>query len=63
MARWVAGGVRTVWLDQPGEAVADARGGAAIEAEEVLAQISLEVLAPDVAVMGAEQSALCEGED
>ena len=50
-------------LDQAGEAVADALGGAAVEAEDVLVEIGLEMLLADRAVMGAEQPALGEAED
>src|SRR4051812_49823465 len=49
-------------LDQAGEAVADALGGAPVEAEDVLVQVPLQVLRADGAVMGAEQPALGEGE-
>ena len=50
-------------LDQAGEAVADALGGAAVEAEDVLVEIGLEVLGADRTVVGAEQPALGEAED
>ncbi len=40
-------------LDQPGEAVADAVGGAAVEAEDVLVEIDLEVLLADGTMVGA----------
>src|SRR6187200_2497959 len=50
-------------LDQPGEAVSDALGGATIEAEHVLVEISREMLLADGAVMGAEKPALGESED
>src|SRR3954468_18615499 len=49
-------------LDQAGEAMADALGGAAVEAEDVLVQVPLQVLRADGAVMGAEQPAFGEGE-
>src|SRR4051812_6755651 len=49
-------------LDQAGEAVADALGGAPVEAEDVLVQVPLQVLRADGAGMGAEQPALGEGE-
>lgn len=41
-------------LDQLGEAVADARGGALVEAEHVLVEIGLEVLVAARAVMDAQ---------
>ena len=50
-------------LDQAGEAVADALGGAAVEAEDVLVEIGRQVLLADRAVVGAEQPALGEAED
>ena len=40
-------------LDEPGEAVGDAGGGASVEAEDVLVEIGLEVLRADGAVVGA----------
>src|SRR3954454_22114331 len=49
-------------LDQAGEAVADALGGAPVGAGDVLVQVPLQVLRADGAVMGAEQPALGEGE-
>src|SRR3954449_4490850 len=49
-------------LDQAGEAMADALGGAAVEAEDVLVQVPSQVLRADGAVMGAEQPAFGEGE-
>src|SRR4051794_41458260 len=42
--------------------MADALGGAAVEAEDVLVQVPLQVLRADGAVMGAEQPAFGEGE-
>jgi hypothetical protein len=41
-------------LDQLGEAVADARGGAPVEAEHVRVEIGLEVLVAARAVMDAQ---------
>ena len=43
--------------------MADALGGATIEAEHVLVEVGLEVLGADRPVMGAEQPALGEAED
>jgi hypothetical protein len=45
-------------LDDAGEAVADALGGAAVEAEGELVEIGRQVLGLDRAVMGPEQPAL-----
>ena len=45
-------------LDQPGEAVADPLGGAAVEAERVLVEIGWQVLLAHRAVVGAEEPAL-----
>src|SRR4051794_24628411 len=50
-------------LDQPGEAVADEVGGAAVEAERVLVEVGGEVLPAHRAVVGAEEPALGEAED
>ena len=50
-------------LDQTGETVTDALGGAAVEAEHVLVEVGLEVFGADRTVMGAEQPALGEAED
>src|SRR5947209_8176174 len=50
-------------LDEAGEAVADALGGAAIEAEDVLVEIGGQMLLADGTVAGAEQPALGEAED
>ena len=50
-------------LDQPGEAVADGVGVAAVEAEDELVEVALQVLGSDGAVVGAEQPALGEAED
>src|SRR5438128_8529082 len=50
-------------LDQPGEAVADEGGGAAIEPEHVLVEVGGEVLLAHRAVVGAEEPALDEAED
>src|ERR671915_698813 len=49
-------------LDQPSEAVADALGGAAVEAEDELVEIGRQMLLGDGAVMGTEQPALGETE-
>ena len=50
----VAGGWRSDGLlDWPGEAVADALGGAAVEAEDILVEIGLEVLFADRAMVRA----------
>ena len=49
-------------LHEVGEAVADAPGGAAIEAEDELVEISRKVFRADGAVVGAEQPALGEAE-
>ena len=45
-------------LDQPGEAVAEGLGVAAVEAEDEFVEVALEVLGPDGAVVRAEQPAL-----
>src|SRR4051794_40252960 len=50
-------------LDQPGEAVADPLGGAAVEAERVLVEVGGEVPLAHRAVVGAEEPALGEAED
>src|SRR4051795_6672960 len=50
-------------LDQPGEAVADESGGAAVEAERVLVEVGGEVLLAHRAVVGAQEPALGEAED
>src|SRR3954453_19791364 len=50
-------------LDEPGEAVADALGGAAVEPEHVLVGGGRQVLAADRAVVGAQEPALGEAED
>src|ERR687884_829321 len=50
-------------LDEAGEAVADALGGAAIEPEHVLVEVGRQVLPADRAVVGAQQPALGEAED
>ena len=50
-------------LDQAGEAVGDALGGPAVEAEDVLVEIGLQMLGADRAMVGAEQPALGEPED
>ena len=50
-------------LDQAGEAVADGLGLAAVEAEDELVEVALQVLGPDGAVVGAEEPALGEAED
>src|SRR3954453_16222602 len=50
-------------LDQPGEAVADEGGGAAVEPEDVLVEVGGEVLPAHRAVVGAQQPALGEAED
>ena len=50
-------------LDQPGEAVADGLGGAAVEAEDEFVEVALQVLGPDGAVVGAEQPAFGQAED
>src|SRR4051794_1962865 len=50
-------------LDQPGEAVADEGGGAAIEPEHVLVEVGGEVLLARRAVVGAQEPALDEAED
>src|SRR3954449_6555068 len=50
-------------LDQPGEAVADEGGGAAVEPEDVLVEVGGEVLLAHRAVVGAQQPALDEAED
>src|SRR4051812_9653111 len=47
-------------LDQPGEAVADEVGGAAVEAEHVLVEVGGEVLLAHRAVVGAQEPALGE---
>jgi hypothetical protein len=57
MPRKVVGGVLTV-LGQPCEAVADGLGLPAVEAEDELLEVALQVLGPDGAVVGAEESAL-----
>src|SRR3954449_10557880 len=49
-------------LDQPGEAVADEGGGAAVEPEDVLVEIGGEVLLAHRAVVGAQEPALDETE-
>src|SRR4051795_6506582 len=49
-------------LDQPGEAVADEVGGAAIEAEDVLVEVGGEVLLAHRPVVGAQEPALGEAE-
>ena len=50
-------------LDEAGEAVADALGGAAVEAEHVLVEVGGEVLLAHRAVVGAQEPALGEAED
>ena len=50
-------------LDQAGEAVGDALGGPAVEAEDVLVEIGLQVLGADRTMVGAQQPALGEPED
>ena len=50
-------------LDQPGKAVADGVGVAAVEAEDELVKVALQVLGSDGAVVGAEEPALGEAED
>src|SRR3954453_4918127 len=49
-------------LDQPGEAVVDEGGGAAVEPEDVLVEIGGEVLLAHRAVVGAQEPALDETE-
>src|SRR3954447_760944 len=49
-------------LDQAGEAMADALGGAAVEAEDVLVQVPLQVLLAHRPVVGAQEPALGEAE-
>src|SRR5689334_1779731 len=49
-------------LDQPGEAVADEGGGAAVEPEDVLVEVGGEVLLAHRAVVGAQEPALDETE-
>jgi hypothetical protein len=48
-------------LNQPGETVGDARRGAAVEAEDVLVEISRQALGADRAVVGPEQPAIEAG--
>src|SRR5436305_11630226 len=50
-------------LDQPGEAVADEVGGAAIEPEDVLVEVGGEVLLAHRPVAGAQEPAFGEAED
>ena len=50
-------------LDEAGEAVGDALGGPAVEAEDVLVEIGLQVLRADRTMVGAEQPAFGEAED
>src|SRR4051812_40241717 len=50
-------------LDQPGEAVADEGGGAAVEPEDVLVEVGGEVLLAHRAVVGAQEPAFGEAED
>src|ERR687884_364378 len=50
-------------LDETGEAVADALGGAAVEPEHVLVEVGRQVLPADRAVVGAQEPALGEAED
>jgi len=50
-------------LDQPSEAVADGVGFPAVEAEDELVEVALQVLGADGAVVGAEQPALGQAED
>src|SRR5438270_2490193 len=50
-------------LDQPGEAVADEGGGAAVEPEDVLVEVGGEVLPAHRPVVGAQEPALDEAED
>src|SRR3954454_23461294 len=49
-------------LDQPGEAVADEGGGAAVEPEDVLVEVGGEGLLAHRAVVGAQEPALDEAE-
>jgi hypothetical protein len=49
-------------LDDAREAVADAPGGAAVEAEHELVEIGRQVLVADSAVVGTEQPPLGEAE-
>ena len=50
-------------LNQAGEAVADALGGPAVEAEDVLVEIGREMLGADRTMVGAQQPAFGEPED
>src|SRR5436305_714536 len=50
-------------LDQPGEAVADELGGAAVDAERLVVEVGGEVLLAHRAVVGAQEPALGEAED
>ena len=50
-------------LDQASEAVADAFGGAAIETEDVLVEVGLQMLLADRTVMGAKKPAFGQAED
>src|SRR3954469_22819768 len=50
-------------LDEAGEAVADAPGGAAVEPEHVLVEVGRQGLGADRAMMGGPQPALGEAED
>src|SRR3954452_16665388 len=50
-------------LDEAGEAVAEALGGAAVEAEDVLVEIGRQMLLADGTVVGAHEPALGEAED
>jgi len=50
-------------LDQAGEAVADGLCFPAVEAEDELVEVALQVLGPDRAVVRAEEPALGEAED
>ena len=50
-------------LDRPGEAVADGLGLPAVEAEDELVEVVLQVLGADSAMVGAEEPGLGEAED
>jgi hypothetical protein len=50
-------------LDEAGEAVGDAGGAAAVEAKDILVEVSLQVLVADRTVVGAHEPALGEAED
>jgi len=50
-------------LKDAGEAVGEALGAAAVEAEDIFVEVALQVLGADGAVVGAQEPPLGEAED